>query len=104
MLTQNELRAVRSRYPQAEVLGTGSYGALSECRGILRVVLFPSELAATNAVGGVCSAPAGCKKLGHRVEQFHPAPDRPTVRFGQMDADDRRYEREQRRAQKEFRK
>jgi hypothetical protein len=104
MANQNEIRAVRTRYPDADVVGSGSYGAITECRAVIRVALFQSELAATNAVGGVCSAPAGCKKLGHRVEPFHPVPDRPTVRFGQMDADDRRYEREQRRMQKDFTK
>ena len=102
MANANEVQAVRARYQNAEVIGSGNYGAITECRGIVRVALFPSELAASNIASGRCSAPDGCKRL-HRTEVFHSAPT-PTVRFGQMDSDDRRYEREQRRAQKEFRK
>jgi hypothetical protein len=104
MANANEFRAVRTRYPDAEVVGSGSYGAITECRAVTRVALFESELAATNAASGKCSAPDGCKRLGHRTEVFHTSPAQPTVRFGQMDADDRRYEREQRRMQKGFTK
>ena len=104
MATQNEVRAVHARHPSAEVLGSGSYGAITECREVVRVALFNSESAATNAASGKCSARAGCTRKGHRVEVFTPAPIKPTIRFGQMDADDRRYEREQRRMQKGFTK
>jgi hypothetical protein len=81
MPSSAEIRSVRARYPQAEVFGTGSYGALSECRVVLRVVLFTSELPATNAISG-CSAPAGCKRLGYPLLEgldtgFKPAKPMP---------------------------
>jgi hypothetical protein len=70
MPSVQEIRAVQKRHPSAEVFGSGSYGAISECYPVIRVALFPSELSATNAVSGQCRAPEGCKRVGHRVEQF----------------------------------
>jgi hypothetical protein len=86
MPSSAEIRSVRARYPQAEVFGTGSYGALSECRGVLRLVLFQNELAATNAISGMCSAPAGCKRLGYpllagRDTGFEPAKPMPAKKI-----------------------
>ena len=74
-----EIRAIKARYPHAEVFGCGSYGALSECRGVLRVVLFQSEVAATNAVSGRCSAPAGYPlpaALDTGFKQANPVPEK----------------------------
>jgi hypothetical protein len=98
MASPQEIRAVRLRYPDAAVGGSGCWGAITECSGRVGVCLFLAESVAKAAVAGSCRANM-CVRLGHRVERFQV--EKPMIRFGQMDADDRRYEREQRRMEAE---
>lgn len=69
MASPQEIRAVRSRYPDAVVGGSGCWGAITECLGKVGVCLFLSDSVAKTAVGGSCGANV-CVRQGHRVERF----------------------------------
>jgi len=43
MASAQEIRVVRSRYPDAIVAGSGCWGAITECSGKVGVCLFLSE-------------------------------------------------------------
>jgi hypothetical protein len=72
MASPPEIRAVRSRYPDAVVGGSGCCGAITECLGKVGVCLFLSESVAKAAVAGSCLANL-CVRQGHRVERFKVA-------------------------------
>jgi hypothetical protein len=72
MASPQEIRAVRSRYPDAVVGESGCWGAITECLGRVGVCLFLSESVAKAAVAGSCGADV-CVRQGHRVEKFKVA-------------------------------